>query len=130
MLVSSLSYLLMPERISIYIKQVARRMDSPAHLGDFVVDLLDRMLVKEVMTRFENNPELIRFNERESLGSIFEKVSQSSQTAFPVVDAQRVVTGHVSTTFVRPLCSPNFSASLSPRTWPRRSLSLLCPPTA
>jgi CIC family chloride channel protein len=107
MLVSSISYLLMPQSISIYIKQVARRMDSPAHLGDFVVDLLDRMLVGDVMTRLENNPEFIRFDERESLGSILEKVSMSAQTTFPVVDARQIVTSIVRlddlrSTFMQP----------------------------
>ncbi len=95
MLVSSMSYLLMPERVSIYCKQVARRKDSPAHLGDFVVDLLDRIPVSKAMTRLLNQPGLVCFDEREALSTMFNKVAVSAQTTFPIVDAQHVVTGIV-----------------------------------
>jgi CIC family chloride channel protein len=36
---------------TIYGKQVERRVDSPAHLGDFSIDLLDEIKVKDIMTR-------------------------------------------------------------------------------
>ena len=50
MIVSSLSYLLLG-RVSLYEKQVPTRVDSPAHIGDFVVDIMDRLTVRNAVAK-------------------------------------------------------------------------------
>ena len=48
MIVSSLSYLLLGN-VSLYEKQVPTRVDSPAHIGDFAVDIMDRLTVRNAV---------------------------------------------------------------------------------
>ncbi|MBN1867483.1 chloride channel protein [Candidatus Sumerlaeota bacterium] len=90
MLVCSLSYLLTPNRIGIYIKQVGSRVDSPAHQGDFVIDVLEQMRVTDVMAESQAVPLV---DESVLLPAIFNKVSQTRHTTFPVVNAQGDMVG-------------------------------------
>lgn len=77
-------------RWTIYEEQVPTPIDSPAHQGDFVVDILERLSVSEVGIRtagVEVIPASMPFHE------LIHLVAQSTETLFPVVDAQERLTG-------------------------------------
>jgi len=97
MIVSSLSYLLLG-RVSLYEKQVPTRVDSPAHIGDFAVDIMDHLTVRSAVVK-ERRVETI-------LDSMpFEQILQlmlaSNQQDFPVVDKEEHLTGIISMTDLR-----------------------------
>jgi CIC family chloride channel protein len=85
MLVCTLTYLLMSQRVSIYIKQVPRRVDSPAHVGDFVVDVLSSLTVGEALARRGQSREIVTVSASARLGEIFQAVSDCTQRVFPVL---------------------------------------------
>ena len=90
MLTTGAAYLLTPRRISIYEKQVDARIDSPAHEGEYVVDVLEGIRVKDILPK--DRP-LTTFHPNSPLAEILEGVSGSKQQAFPVVDADGVLRG-------------------------------------
>ena len=97
MIVSTISYLLLGE-VSLYEKQVSTRVDSPAHVGDFAVDILDHIIVREALPperRVQTIPEGMRFEE------IMEFIVQSNQSNFPVVDGAGRLKGILSLTDMR-----------------------------
>ena len=77
-------------RWTIYEEQVASPIDSPAHQGDYVVDVLDQILVSEVNIRkegLERIPASMPFRE------LIQRVARSNQTLFAVVNPQGQLTG-------------------------------------
>ena len=97
MIVSVISYLLLGET-SLYEKQVPSRVDSPAHTGDFVVDILEHISVKEALPsgrRVESVPESMPFEEMMQL------IANSNQQDFPVLDESGHLTGIISLTDMR-----------------------------
>ncbi len=77
-------------RWTIYEEQVPTPIDSPAHQGDFVVDILEQLSVSEVgiwTVGVEIIPASMPFRE------LIHLVAQSTETLFPVVDGQRRLTG-------------------------------------
>jgi CIC family chloride channel protein len=97
MIVSIISYLLLGET-SLYEKQVSTRIDSPAHVGDFAVDILDHISVKEALPpdrKVETVPESMHFEE------ILQLVVDSNQNNFPVVDQNGRLKGILSLTDIR-----------------------------
>jgi CIC family chloride channel protein len=97
MIVSTISYLLLGE-VSLYEKQVSTRVDSPAHVGDFAVDILDHLHVKDALPpdrKVETIPAGMPFEE------ILKFIVQSSQANFPVVDARGSLEGILSLTDIR-----------------------------
>jgi CIC family chloride channel protein len=97
MIVSSLSYLLLGN-ISLYEKQVPARVDSPAHIGDFVVDIMDRLTVRNAVVeerKAEVIPESMPFEQ------ILRLMLASNQQDFPVVDKKENLTGIISMTDLR-----------------------------
>lgn len=97
MIVSSLSYLLLG-RVSLYEKQVATRVDSPAHLGDFAVDVMDHLTVLDAVgpgRQFDVIPEGTPFEE------ILRLMLSSSQQDFPMVDNEGRLSGIISMTDLR-----------------------------
>lgn len=70
-------------RWTLYEEQVPSPVDSPAHLGDFVVDVLERIRVGQVRVRTEGVERVHR-----SLGfnAILRLAADSTETIFPVVD--------------------------------------------
>ena len=97
LLVCSLAFLL-SRRFTIYEKQVSSRVDSNAHLGDFFVDVLGAIRVKELMPqvrKVETIPEDMPF-------SAFRRVfSSTQQHYFPVVDEDKHLTGIFSINDIR-----------------------------
>ena len=97
MIVSSLSYLLLGNT-SLYEKQVASRVDSPAHFGDFAVDIMDHLRVGDAVVKdrvVETIPEDMRFEE------VLSRMMASNQQDFPVVDGAGRLTGIISMTDLR-----------------------------
>jgi CIC family chloride channel protein len=75
---------------TIYEEQVASPIDSPAHQGDFVVDVLDRIQVSDVAVRtdgIESIPASMPFKD------LIQRVARSNQTLFPVVDDRGRLSG-------------------------------------
>ncbi len=97
MLVTTMTFL-MSRRWTLYRKQVANRLVSPAHRGDFVVDILKGILVEEVFDRV-GNVELIR--ENMSLEEIVRQLARNQQHCFPVVDAGGDLVGMFSDNDIR-----------------------------
>jgi len=97
MLVSSVVFLLM-RGVSIYEAQVPTRIDSPAHIGELQLDVLEKLTVRQVI---DTEQELISVSPGTPFDRIFEIVAATEQHAFPVVDAEGMVIGLFSATDVR-----------------------------
>ncbi|MCA9046868.1 MAG: CBS domain-containing protein, partial [Planctomycetaceae bacterium] len=82
----------------LYIKQVRNRLESPAHRGDFLVDVLEGMRVADVYDKSVNY-KLIP--ESTSLEDIVHILAETKQHYFPVVDTQNHVIGIFSADDVR-----------------------------
>ncbi len=98
MWVSTLCFLLM-RRWTLYDKQVATRLESPAHRGDFIVDVLEGMLVEDVYRKRDKR--LILVHEGTSLNEIVHLLAETSQRYFPVVDQDEKLLGIFSAEDVR-----------------------------
>jgi CIC family chloride channel protein len=85
-------------RWTLYIKQVPTRLDSPAHRGDFLVDVLEGMGVEDV---YRKSSDQIRVFEGTSLDDIVHTLATTSQRYFPVVDAEDCMVGIFSAEDVR-----------------------------
>jgi CIC family chloride channel protein len=83
MLVCGLNFAL-SRRWTIYEEQVPSPIDSPAHQGEFVIDVLERLRVEQVPIRTEG---LQVIAEATPFSEVLPKVANSSETLFPVVDA-------------------------------------------
>ena len=107
MLVTSVAYLL-TRSVSIYEAQVPGRVDSPAHIGEFQVDVLERLTVSGVM---DTGSEVITVLPGTSFESVLETVAETDQQAFPVVDEHGMVEGMFSLNDVRRVMA-------TPEVWP------------
>lgn len=83
MWVCSLSYLV-SRRWTLYEKQVASRLDSPAHRGDFVIDILQGMTVANALTPAHR--QMITIPIEMSLRQVMQIITDTRQTSFPVLD--------------------------------------------
>ncbi|QDU65630.1 chloride channel protein [Engelhardtia mirabilis] len=97
MLVSVL-HLLLARNWSIYETQVDGLVDSPAHAGDFVVDVLEEMRVEEVIDK-SREPVLIHQNA--TLRAALDLVSSASGSYFPVIDGDGAMVGIFSLSDIR-----------------------------
>ncbi len=97
MWVSTLCFLLM-RRWTLYEKQVPTRLESPAHRGDFIVDVLEGMLVEDV---YQKDRRLDLVHEGTSLNDIVHRLAKTSQRYFPVVDDKKKLVGIFSAEDVR-----------------------------
>jgi CIC family chloride channel protein len=97
LLVCSVSYLA-ARKWTIYERQVKSKIDSPAHAGDFFVDILQAINVKNLMhlvKKVEVIPQNMTFRD-------FRKFfSETKQHYFPVVDQDNRLTGIFSSTDIR-----------------------------
>jgi CIC family chloride channel protein len=69
---------------------VESRVDSPAHEGEYVVDLLERIRVREAMPKIEKLA-VLRLDA--PLSEILDTVADSKRHVFPVLDAQGELRG-------------------------------------
>ncbi|HVN96443.1 MAG TPA: chloride channel protein [Syntrophorhabdaceae bacterium] len=97
MIVSSLAYLLLGH-VSLYEKQVRSRIDSPAHIGDYAVDVMDHLTVKDAVVpgrEIEIIPDAMPFED------ILKVMLDSTQQDFPVIDTTGRLKGILSMTDLR-----------------------------
>jgi CIC family chloride channel protein len=83
---------------TIYVKQVHTRVDSPAHRGDFFVDILGTIRVKDLMSSIR---EVQLIPEDMTLNTFKKVFSSTDQHYFPVVDKENRLTGIFSINDVR-----------------------------
>jgi CIC family chloride channel protein len=109
MLVSIINTAILSSRWTLYEEQVPSLVDSPAHQGDFVVDVLERIHVREVMDphrAFDLVPE------GTPLPEILRLAARSKNGYFPVVDDQNRLTGIFSLRDLRSILTGNGAGSL------------------
>ncbi len=94
---------------SIYEKQVAGRIDSPAHLGDFVIDVLDGIRVEELADK-GFTPTLIPADM--TLTQILEEIADAKGAYFPVVDARQRMVGIFSLNDIRRILNEDIPPGL------------------
>jgi len=90
MLVSAIGYLLIPRSLSIYESQVDNRVDSPAHRGDFFIDVLEQLKVKNALIE---KKEVVVIPENMPLRYILDLVTKTTYSYFPVVDNSEDIIG-------------------------------------
>jgi CIC family chloride channel protein len=107
LLVCSLCYLL-AQKWSIYEKQVKSKINSPAHAGEFLVDVLQALKIKNLIHLIKNVrsiPENMPFSDFKQF------FSETKQHYFPVVDHNGRLTGIFSSTDIRGVL---FSVEIEP----------------
>ncbi len=97
MWVSTLCFMMM-RRWKLYAKQVPTRLESPAHRGDFLVDVLEGLTVKEVYDRARS---ILRIPESMPLHQIVHALSTTKQHYFPVMNEQDEMVGIFSADDIR-----------------------------
>jgi CIC family chloride channel protein len=91
-------HVLLSRHWTIYEEQVPSPIDSPAHQGDFVVDVLERIKVGQVPVRTEG---LDLVPATTPFDKLLRQVADSTETLFPVVDSEGQLTGIFSLRDVR-----------------------------
>ena len=94
----SVIHMMLAQGWTIYDTQVEGMVDSPAHAGDFVVDVLARMRVRDLLTG-AREPEKI--TENTTLRRALDIVSGAQGDYFPVVDEEGQLVGIFSLSDVR-----------------------------
>ena len=94
----SVVHVLLAQRWTIYDTQVAGLVDSPAHAGEFVVDVLERMQVRDLLDT-AREPTVVR--ENTTLRRALDIVSDADGYYFPVVDGDGRLSGIFSLSDVR-----------------------------
>lgn len=97
MWVSTLCFLL-GRPWSLYSKQVATRLDSPAHAGDFLIDLLEGI---PVAGNYRPLDGLVMVSEAMALEKLVRLVSDTQQHYFPVLDKEGKMIGIFSSNDLR-----------------------------
>lgn len=90
MLVCIVNVAILSSKCTLYEEQVASLVDSPAHQGDFVIDVLEQLHVSEVMDRtrqYELIPESM------PLPQVLRVAANSHNMYFPVVDSETRLVG-------------------------------------
>lgn len=97
LLVCSLCYLL-AKRWTIFENQVKSRIDSPAHAGEFMMDILQTMKVEDLTSLIKD----VRCVNEDMPFSEFKKIFQTTkQHYFPVMDGRGNFSGIFSSTDIR-----------------------------
>lgn len=96
-------------RNSIYQKQVNSRMDSPVHLGDFIVDVLEGVTVADLADQ-GRRPTLIP--QSLPLPQILERIATAEGAYYPVVDDERRMTAIFSINDVRRILAEDLPPNL------------------
>jgi CIC family chloride channel protein len=97
LLVCSVSYLA-ARKWTIYEKQVKSKINSPAHAGDFFVDVLQAIRVKDLMPLVKKVDVIPR---NMTFGDFREFFPETKQHYFPVVDQYNRLVGIFSSTDIR-----------------------------
>lgn len=97
MLVSTLTFVL-SKHFRLYQKQPPTRMESMAHRGDFIVDVLEGLRVEDL---YQKNRRIIMIPEGMTLDEIVHRLAYTHQHYFPVVDEEQKMVGIFSDDDVR-----------------------------
>lgn len=90
MLVSIINVAMLSSRWTLYEEQVPTILDSPAHQGDFIVDVLEQIQVKDV---FHPDRRLDLIPQNTPLPEILRLAALSENNYFPVVDERQRLVG-------------------------------------
>jgi CIC family chloride channel protein len=93
MLTTAVAYMLLPRRVTIYEEQLPTRTASPAHEGEYTLDVLEGVRVAEVL---KQGPPPIVFGPATPLPDVLTAITGTTQRVFPIVDAERGLVGVVS----------------------------------
>jgi CIC family chloride channel protein len=96
-------------RNSIYENQLESRADSPAHKGDFVVDVLEGITVGDLASQ-GHAPLLIP--ENLTLSDILTRIAVAEGAYYPVINADGKMTGIFSITDIRRILDEDIPAGL------------------
>jgi CIC family chloride channel protein len=110
MWVCALSYLV-SRNWTIYREQVGCRIDSPAHRGDFIFDILEGITVRE--TRKIAAPKPITIPIDMLLKDVVRLITDTTQTCFPVVDRNDRFYGLFSLNDIRAFLYDNEAGELA-----------------
>ncbi len=108
MLVCTVAMIVYP-RNSIYEKQVKSRIDSPVHLGEFIVDVLEGLRVDD-LNEHGRKPTLIA--EGLPLPEILKKIANAQGAYYPVVNDDLRMTGIFSVNDIRRILAEELPPSL------------------
>jgi len=97
MLVSAIAYLF-TKRWTIYEKQVLNMTESPAHLGDLTVNVLEEIRVSDI---FEEEREVTTIPSDMPLRTIIPLVADDKDSYFPVADSDGKLVGVLSLKHIR-----------------------------
>ncbi len=97
MWVSTLSFLL-SRRWTLYRKQVPTRLESPAHRGSFLVDVLEGLRVSDVL---DPSRPVLAVRDSMPLEEIVRLLPETEQSYFPVTDGEGRIVGVFTSTDVR-----------------------------
>jgi CIC family chloride channel protein len=101
--------MLVKRKNSIYEKQVACRFDSPAHMGDFIIDILEGIRVQAV-ARKGLIPTLIP--EGMTLPHILDRIASAKTAYYPIVNSEGMMTGIFSMTDIRKILNEEIPSTL------------------
>ncbi|HIP25132.1 MAG TPA: CBS domain-containing protein [Archaeoglobus profundus] len=85
MLSATTSYILTRDE-SLFIEQVSTRAESPAHRGEFLVDILESIKVEQVMTR-----NVITVSPKDSTVKVMELIKKTGYMGYPVIENGKLV---------------------------------------
>ena len=88
MIASSTSYLSL-SRVSLYERQVNRMADSPAHMGDFTIDVLDTLMVDQAYKPSVHTPVLRKDTPLRALQNMISE--KDNLNNFAVVDKDEII---------------------------------------
>jgi CIC family chloride channel protein len=90
MLVCIVNVAMLSSRWTLYEEQVPTMLDSPAHQGDFVIDVLEQLHVRDVM---DSHPKLDLIQEDTPLPDVLHLAATSNHTYFHVTDREQRLVG-------------------------------------
>jgi len=97
MFVSLVTYLL-NYRWTLYEKQVPTRVNSPAHRGDFIINILEQLTVKDALPKWKK---LKLIPEDMSFRKILDLVASTTTSQFPIVNAKGKLSGILTFDIIR-----------------------------
>ncbi|MEM6675160.1 MAG: chloride channel protein [Planctomycetota bacterium] len=98
LMIVAVVHMTLSTRWSLYPSQVGGPVDSPAHTGDYIVDILQSLRVADILD--DTTPALL-VHENTTLRKTMRMVSDSRETHFPVVDSDGAMCGIFSLTDLR-----------------------------
>ncbi len=93
MMLSSATAFVVAPRTTLYEKQVNKMADSPAHMGDFTIDVLDTLQVDQAYQKTNSVPIL---EVSTPLTKFQHIVSHGEDSYFPVIDKNKNIVGIIS----------------------------------